>query len=64
MGLDIFFFAFFENIVQFHQGSVISPLLFNMVMDYLTRDNMQNSLLTLLFADDILIAEEDPVKLQ
>lgn len=35
-----------------------------MVIDYLTRNDMENSLLTLLFADDILFAEEDPDKLQ
>lgn len=50
--------------VGVHQGSVCSPLLFNLVMDYLTRDVMKNGLKTLLFADDIALIDDDIQRLQ
>lgn len=50
--------------VGVHQGSVLSPLLFNIVMNYITSERMNDVLLTLLFADDIVLVSEDPQTLQ
>ena len=37
-----------------HQGSALSPLLFIMVMDVLTEDVRDGSLMELLYADDLV----------
>lgn len=50
--------------VGVHQGSVLSPLLFNIVMNHITSERMNDTLLTLLFADDIVLVTEDPQTLQ
>ena len=55
--------AFFV-LLGVHQGSVLSPLLFNIVMNFLTSNLMQELLLSVLFADDIGLASESVVKLQ
>ena len=47
-----------------HQGSVLSPLLFNIVLNFLTSGIMQELLLSLLFADDVGLASERVSKLQ
>ncbi|XP_063533678.1 uncharacterized protein LOC134743977 [Cydia strobilella] len=46
----------FEVKVGVHQGSVLSPLLFNLVMDYLTRDIPSPLPWTMMYADDIVLA--------
>ena len=40
--------------VGVHQGSALSPLLFVMVMDVLTEDVRDGSLMELLYADDLV----------
>jgi len=44
--------------VGVHQGSVCSPLLFNVVMNDLTEHLMDDLLLTMLFADDIVLVSD------
>lgn len=50
--------------VGVHQGSVCSMLLFNIVMNYLTESLMDDLLLTMLFANDILLVSNDVSTLQ
>lgn len=47
-----------------HQGSVLSPLLFILVVNYLTKDINAGQVWALLFADDIALASESIVALQ
>lgn len=47
-----------------HQGSVLSPLLFNLVMNCLTRDDLNGDLEAMLFADDIVIVTESATEIQ
>ena len=44
--------------VGVHQGSPLSPLSFIMVMDVLTEDVMDGSLMELLYADDLILCGE------
>ncbi|KAG2462202.1 RTJK polymerase, partial [Polypterus senegalus] len=44
--------------VGLHQGSALSPFLFAMVMDRLTDEVRQESLWTMMFADDIVICSD------
>ncbi|MCJ8736954.1 hypothetical protein PDJAM_G00018110 [Pangasius djambal] len=48
----------FEVEVGLHQGSVLSPFLFAMVMDQLSEEVRQESPCTMMFADDIVICSE------
>ena len=41
-----------------HQGSALSPLLFIMIMDVLTEDARDGSLIELLYADDLVLCGE------
>ena len=38
-----------------HQGSILSPLLFAIVMDYLTREIQRDAPWDMLFADDVVL---------
>ena len=44
--------------VGVHQGSALSPLLFTMVMDVLTEDVTDGSVMELLYADDLVLCGE------
>ena len=44
--------------VGVHQGSAFIPLLFTMVMDILTEDVRDGSLMELLYADDLVLCGE------
>ena len=44
--------------VDVHQGSALSPLLFIMVMDVLTEDVRGDSLMELLYVDDLILCRE------
>ncbi|VDO75281.1 unnamed protein product [Heligmosomoides polygyrus] len=50
--------------VGVHQGSALSPLLFVVVMDGITRDLQQPVPFTLLYADDVMLASEDKNELE
>ena len=44
--------------VGVHQGSVLNPLFFIMVMDVLTEDERDNSSIELLHAEDLVLCGE------
>ncbi|VDP57853.1 unnamed protein product [Heligmosomoides polygyrus] len=46
------------------QGSALSPLLFVVVMDAITRDLQKPVPWTLLYADDVMLASEDKGELE
>ncbi|KAK3518259.1 hypothetical protein QTP70_035193 [Hemibagrus guttatus] len=48
----------FKVEVGLHQGSALSPFLFAMMMDQLSEEVRQESLWTMMFADDIVICSE------
>ncbi|KAK3530930.1 hypothetical protein QTP70_006515 [Hemibagrus guttatus] len=48
----------FKVEVGLHQGSALSPFLFAIVMDQLSEEVRQESLWTMMFADDIVICSE------
>ena len=48
----------FEVKVGLHQGSVLSPCLFAMMMDRITDDIREEAPWTMMFADDIVICSE------
>ena len=50
--------------VGVHQGSALSPLLFVLVMDVITRDLQRPAPYTLLYAGDVLLAAHDKADLQ
>ena len=54
----------FEVNVGVHQGSVLSPLLFAIVIDVLTNEIKDGTLQEILYADDIVLIEEIMVELQ
>ena len=47
-----------------HQGSVLSPLLFIIVLEALSHEFRTGCPWELLYVDDLLISDEDPVKLE
>jgi hypothetical protein len=44
--------------IGFHQGSALSPYLFALVMDEVTRDIQGNIPWCMLFADDVVLVDE------
>ncbi|VDP45940.1 unnamed protein product [Heligmosomoides polygyrus] len=50
--------------VGVHQGSALSPVLFVIVMDAITRDLQRTAPWTLLYADDVMLACEDKAELE
>ena len=54
----------FPITVDVHQGSAISPLLFILVMDTITRDLQGPVPWTLLYADDVMLASTDKTELE
>ncbi|KAL1446260.1 hypothetical protein WDU94_015584, partial [Cyamophila willieti] len=50
--------------VGVHQGSVLSPLLFIIIMNHLTSQKMDDLLKILLFADDIVMVAENKIMLE
>ena len=54
----------FEVSVGLHQGSALSPFLFVLVMDVLSREIRNEELWELLYADDLVITAENEVDLQ
>ncbi|ROI46928.1 Retrovirus-related Pol polyprotein from type-1 retrotransposable element R2 [Anabarilius grahami] len=47
-----------------HQRSVLSPLLFSLVMDIVTQDLQQPVQWTLFYAEDVMLAAEEKVRLE
>ncbi|XGW23905.1 hypothetical protein V3C99_005819 [Haemonchus contortus] len=56
--------AEFPISVGVHQGSALSPLLFVVVMDTITKDLQKPAPWTLLYADDVMLASEDKSELE
>lgn len=54
----------FDVKVGVHQGSALSPLLFNIVMNYLTSNLQRAPPWDILYADDVVIISEDVNNLQ
>lgn len=50
--------------VRVHQGSALSPLLFNLVMDSVTKDLRKPPLWTLLYADDVVLCDTSVASLE
>lgn len=54
----------FKVQVGVHQGSVLSPLLFNIVMDYLAKDIQRPPPWNILYADEIVLINDCLEELQ
>ncbi|XP_063384465.1 uncharacterized protein LOC134670305 [Cydia fagiglandana] len=54
----------FKVEVGVHQGSALSPLLFNLCMDYITRNIQKEIPWSLMYADDIVLVENNASELQ
>ncbi|CAK1581839.1 unnamed protein product [Parnassius mnemosyne] len=54
----------FQVKVGVHQGSALSPLLFNLVMNYLTAQIQQPAPCSISYADDVVLIDENPLTLQ
>ena len=54
----------FEVTMGVHQGSALSPLLFNLVMDYVTAGLQRDAPWNILYADDVVLVSESQIDLQ
>ena len=54
----------FEVRVGLHQGSSLSPYLFNVVMDVITKDVREEAPWTMMFADDVVLCDETAAGLE
>ena len=45
--------------VGLHQGSALSPFLFAIIIDRLTKDNRKDAPWDMLFADDIVLSKQN-----
>ena len=54
----------FEVQVGLHQGSSLSPYLFNLVMDVITKDIREEAPWTMMFADDVVLCDETAAGLE
>ena len=50
--------------IEVHQGSVLSPLLFIIVLEALSREFKTGCPWELLYGEDLVISDEDPIKLK
>ena len=54
----------FEVRVGLHQGSALSPFLFAIIMDMLTKDVRKEAPWDMMFADDVVLCREDKEELE
>ena len=54
----------FEVRVGLHQGSALSPFLFAIIVDVLTKDVRKEAPWDMMFADDVVLCREDKEKLE
>ena len=54
----------FDVGVRLHQGSVLSPFLFAVIMDKLTKDIRKDASWDMLFADDIVLSRQNHRELE
>ena len=54
----------FEVRVGLHQGSALSPFLFAIIMDVLTKDARKEAPWDMMFADDVVLCREDKEELE
>ena len=54
----------FEGKVGLHQGSALSPYLFAIIMDVLTKDVRKDAPWDMIFADDVVLCREDREELE
>ena len=54
----------FEAKVGLHQGSALSPFIFAIIMDMLTKDVRKDAPWDMMFADDVVLCREDREELK
>ena len=54
----------FEVVVGVHRGSVLSPLLFAIIVDVITNEIKEGMLQEILYADDVFLIAESMAELQ
>ena len=56
--------TFIKPVIEVHQGSALSPYLFNLLMDVLVEEVTEEAPWSMLFADDIVLVSESLEELQ